>query len=109
MDAALSFGPRDPLDAMSASLIAEQPVDLGPFDVHDDLLETAELRAALVQHLDLQALLFAEPCVHFVEIACEEGGLVAALIDRHRAYDLVRTRSAFVGGDGLDPDAAITF
>ncbi len=31
------------------------------------------------------------------------------LIDRHRAHDLVRPRSAFVRGDGLDPDAATVF
>ena len=77
VDAALGLGLRHALHAVAAALVLQVAEDLAAFDPQDQLLEPAQLRGAHVQDLDLPAFALGVVLVHFIEVAGEEGGLVA--------------------------------
>ena len=63
---------------MHAALVLHDRVDLVTVDLELDGLETAGLRRARIEHLELPALCLAEALVHLKKIAGKDGGLVAA-------------------------------
>ena len=78
VDAPLRLGLGNALDAVAARLVAQRLVDVGAFDGEDDFLEPAELGGRGVDDGGLEAARLAEVGIHPVEVAGEEGGLLAA-------------------------------
>ena len=78
VDAALGLGLGDALDAVAAALVLELAEDALALHAERDFLEAAELGGAVVEDLDLPALVLGVLLVHLVQVACEEGRLVAA-------------------------------
>ena len=66
------------LDAMAAALVAQVRIDVVAADAEDDFLEAALLAGAEGDVLDLPAHVAGVVGVHVVEVAGEQGGLVAA-------------------------------
>ena len=63
---------------MDAALVLQAAVGAAAVDLEDDLLEAAEIALVGVDDLDVPALALGVAAVHAVEVAGEEGGLVAA-------------------------------
>ena len=78
VDAALGLGFGDALDAVAAALELELAEGPFPFQAQDDLLEPAQLGRRHVEDLDLPAVVLGVVLVHFVEVAGEQGRLLAA-------------------------------
>ena len=78
VDPPLGFRIGNPLHAMSAALVLQAPVDRFTGDAQHHLLETAQLRAAGIEHLHIPALLRAVAAIHLIEIAHKQRRLVAA-------------------------------
>ena len=74
----LGLGFGHALHAMAAAF--ELQLAVGPFalDAQNDLLESAQLGRRHVEHFDLPALVLGVVLVHLVEVAGEQGGLLAA-------------------------------
>jgi len=89
VDAALSLGDRDALDAMDTRLVFKNTIS--PFgrgrDIEDDLLEATDRAFGERDHLSLEPTELAIFNIHTVEVASEERCLVAA----SAATDLDRT------------------
>ena len=66
------------LHAMAAALVAQVLVDVVAGDAEDDFLEAALLAGAEGDVLDLPAVVAGVVRVHVVEVAGEQGRLVAA-------------------------------
>ena len=78
VDAALLLGLGHALDAMAAALVAQVLKDVVAGDAEDDFLVAALLAGAEGDVLDLPALVAGVVRVHVVEVAGEQGRLVAA-------------------------------
>src|SRR5262249_1993999 len=78
VDAALLLGLRHALHAVAAALVAQVGVSIVARDAEDDFLEAALLTRAKGDVLDLPTLVARIVRVHAVEVAGEQGGLVAA-------------------------------
>ena len=78
LDAALALGLRDALDAVDATLVLHDGVDLLARDLELDGLEAAGVGWAAGQDLGLPTLGGDEALVHLEEVAGEDAGLVAA-------------------------------
>ena len=78
MDAALAFGDRHALHAVSAGFVAQPAVDAGAGDLHDDFAVAAQFGFAGRQDLGLPAALFGVAQVHAQQVAGKERTLVAA-------------------------------
>ncbi len=78
VDATLGFGGGNSLHAVSAALVAEMTKRIVALDAEGDLLESARLAGAKVDHLDLPAAIPGVMAVHLEEVAGEESSLVAA-------------------------------
>ena len=78
VDAALALGLRNALHAVHAALELHDRVHVVAFDLELDLLEAAGFGGRHVHRLGLPALRAREPLVHLVQLAREDGRLVAA-------------------------------
>ncbi len=78
LDAALALGDGHALDAMDATLELHHGVDLVARDLELDGLESAGVRRAGREDLDLPAAARREALVHLEEVTCKDGRLVAA-------------------------------
>src|SRR5262245_23309706 len=78
MNPALGFGGRDALDAMAAALEAEALEGAVARDGKDDFLVAAHLAGAEGDGFDVPAHAAGVARVHLVEVAGEQGRLVAA-------------------------------
>ena len=77
MDPPLGLGLRDPLDAVGAALVLEDRVGAVALDRERHLLEATDLGSALGEDLGAEAALLGVAGEHLVEIAGEQGRLVA--------------------------------
>ena len=78
LDAALALGLGDALDAVHARLELHRAVDLVSQHLELDLGKAALVGGVGVDDLDLPLLALCVAAVHLEEVACEDGGLVAA-------------------------------
>ena len=79
VDAALGFGLGHALHAMAAAFVLQLAVDAFAFDAQDQFLEAAQLGGVHVEDFDLPAAWSsAVVLVHVVQVAGEQGRLVAA-------------------------------
>ena len=78
MNAALRLGLGDTLDAMCTGLELQAAVHAAPFNAGDDLLEAAVFAGAVAQDSDAPTLVLGVARVHPVQVAGEQGRLVAA-------------------------------
>ena len=78
VDAALRLGLGDALHAMAAAFVLEMLEDVVAGDAEDDFLVAALLAGAEGNFLDLPALIAGIVRVHAIEVAGEDGRLVAA-------------------------------
>ena len=75
---ALGFGFGHALDAVAAALELEMAEGPLAGDAERDFTEAAQLGGLQVEELELPAHPLGEPAVHLVEVAREQGRLVAA-------------------------------
>ena len=78
VDAALGLGLGHALHAMAAAFELQLAIDAFAFEAEDDFLEPAQFGGAHVEDFDLPAAVLGVVLVHFVEIAGEQGRLLAA-------------------------------
>src|SRR6516164_1627331 len=88
MDAPLRLGGRHALHAMRARLKLQAGEGALAGDAADDLAEAAVLAGALAQHFDVEAFRFGITCIHAVEVAGEDRGLIPAGTRAHLEKDV---------------------